>query len=554
MADKTEPTGTTLKPGLANSGSQDTQHFTDGPHSTLSVLLRQIHSDSDFPALSATISEINRIVDDDSASTNLLAQSILQDFALTNKLLKLVNTVTYGQFGGKINTISKAVVILGFEAVRNVAMTLILLDFLQNKAQATQLKDDAVASFFAGMVAAQFSSMVNIKNAEEAMICSMFLNLGKLLAGFYFFEESQRVTQLVAQGSTEEKASIEVLGISYNELGIGIAKSWSFPPRLIAGMRKLAGDRVAKPHGELENLSVAVNLANELCHIASHGNVADKPKDLKHLMKRYGDAVDISDPQLQAAMQSGLGELAARARIISLDLAKSALMKHIRLWIGAKSEEPAARKAVPDKLMSDISFGMELLDENTGEPVRPDPETLLTEGIQEITMTLVEEHKLNDVIQMVLETMHRGMGFNHTLFLVLDAKTRQMSARFGFGMDADTILPKFRFALDVINPELAPDAFNDVFQLAMSKGTDLQIENVAAGNIVDKIPNWYKQIASAQSFILLPVMVNNKPVALFYGDMARASSIQVSAQVSSRQLSLLRTLRNQAVLAIKQKN
>src|SRR5262245_16171009 len=85
--------------------------------------------DSEFPALSSTISEINKIVADESESAGKLTKTILQDLALTNKLLKLVNTVSYGQFGGKINTISKAVVILGFETVRNVAMTLILLEF-----------------------------------------------------------------------------------------------------------------------------------------------------------------------------------------------------------------------------------------------------------------------------------------------------------------------------------------------------------------------------------------------------------------------------------------
>jgi hypothetical protein len=53
----------------------------------------------------------------------------------------------------------------------------------------------------------------------------------------------------------------------------------------------------------------------------------------------------------------------------------------------------------------------------------------------------------------------------------------------------------------------------------------------------------------AQCFLLLPVMVNKKAIGLIYADMHEANSLQIS----ERQLSLLRTLRNQAVLAIKQK-
>ncbi len=329
--------------------------FNENPaQGALDFLLRTMQSQSDFPALSSTISEINKIVDDDSASASLLAQAILHDFALTNKILKLVNTVTYGQFGGRINTISKAVVILGFETVRNVAMTLILLDFLQNKAQASQLKDDVLVSFFAGIVAGQFLAGHNMRDAEEAMICSMFRNLGKLLASFYFFEESQLIALKVEQGESEDRAAMQVIGISYNELGIGLAKSWSFPPRLIVGMRKL-GDKIAEPHGELEALSVIVNLAHELCSVASRGDVADKSKALKQLAKRYENAIKVTEPQLRKAMESGLSELSSRSKVISLDLAQSMLIKNINTWVGGKSEEVEDKKTSEPESLAGIT-------------------------------------------------------------------------------------------------------------------------------------------------------------------------------------------------------
>ncbi|OIR17772.1 HDOD domain protein [mine drainage metagenome] len=522
------------------------EHSQTNAQSTLDTLLLRIRNKSDFPALSTTISEINRVVDDDAANNTLLAQSILHDFALTNKLLKLVNTVTYGQFGGQINTISKAVVILGFETVRNVAMTLILMDFLQNKAQAAQLKDDVLATFFTGIISAHFSVENQTKNAEETMICSMFLNLGKLLASFYFFEESQQISQMIEQGQSENDASIQILGISYSELGIGIAKSWNFPPRLIAGMRKLAGDSIAKPKNELESLSVTVNLAHDLCDIASNGNVVDKPAALRKLAKRYENAINISDHQLRAAMDKGLEELNTRARIVGINLSQSAMMKRINTWAGVKTGgmQEKKHKDNTDALSGITQLVLEAdesAQENGNEQIKIDPEAMLTQGIQEITNTLVEEHQLNDVMQMVLETMHRSMGFNRTLLLVRDVKTNQMLTRFGFGQDIDAVLPKFRFPLDFTA---------DVFHLALSKGADLLIEDISAENIVNKIPAWYKKIVSSQSFILLPIIVNAKPVGIFYADMEQAHTMQISP----KQLSLLRTLRNQSVLAIKQKN
>ncbi len=232
-------------------------------------LLHRMRSKQDFPALSGIISEINQIVSSESASASKLAGVILHDLALTNKLLKLVNAASYGQFGGTINTISKAVVILGFETVRNIAMSLILLEFLQNRPQAAQLKEEIIKAVFSGTIAAQLSSGADIRDSEEVMVCSMFHNLGRMLAIFYFFEESQEISRLMKQGESEEEAAVRILGISYAELGMSVARNWNFPPRLLTGMRKLSGEKIQPAHGELDQLAATVNLASELCEISA---------------------------------------------------------------------------------------------------------------------------------------------------------------------------------------------------------------------------------------------------------------------------------------------
>lgn len=500
--------------------------------------LLQGGSDSDFPALSSTISEINKIVADESESAGKLTKTILQDLALTNKLLKLVNTVSYGQFGGKINTISKAVVILGFETVRNVAMTLILLEFLQNKSQASQLKDEVIASFFAGLVASKLSIGRNVRDSEEAMICAIFQNLGKLLATFYFYEDCQQIAQLVEQGMTEQRASHQVLGISFHDLGQEIAKSWNFPDRLLTGMQLLSSDRVRKPHSELDHLNITVNLANELCRVAATSTAADKDKALRQLTSRYAGAVTIDEQQLDHALDEGLHEIALRAGIINLPTAQSPLLKTIAEWTG-QAAPPVPPPAEEDPMQGIVPLEVAVESASDGE-TRQDPESVLSAGIQDVTNTLVSDFNLNDILQMVLETMYRGMRFNRVLIFVRDAKASAMRARFGFGEGIDRLLPKLQFST-TFEP--------DVFHVAMEKGVDIVIEDVAAENIASKIPGWYRGAVTSKCFLLLPVMINGKAIGLFYADMEEANSLQVS----QRQLSMLRTLRNQAVLAIKQK-
>ena len=115
-----------------------------------------------------------------------------------------------------------------------------------------------------------------------------------------------------------------------------------------------------------------------------------------------------------------------------------------------------------------------------------------------------------------------------------------MLAKIGFGDHVEAILPRLKFTLNFVP---------DVFHLAIEKGLDLVIQDVQSPAIANKIPAWYRDSIEAQCFVLLPIMVNKKAVGLIYADMKEANSLKIS----ERQLSLLRTLRNQAVLAIKTK-
>jgi eukaryotic-like serine/threonine-protein kinase len=82
----------------------------------LEAVLRRLSGAAGFPTLSTTISDVNRVVTSDSHSAQQITQVILRDVSLTTKLLQLVNSAVYGQFRGRIRTVSRAVLILGCEA------------------------------------------------------------------------------------------------------------------------------------------------------------------------------------------------------------------------------------------------------------------------------------------------------------------------------------------------------------------------------------------------------------------------------------------------------
>jgi GAF domain-containing protein len=168
-----------------------------------------------------------------------------------------------------------------------------------------------------------------------------------------------------------------------------------------------------------------------------------------------------------------------------------------------------------------------------------DAQAILTAGIQDISNTLVDGFKLNDILRIILETMFRAMGFKRVVLCIRDAKAGCMQGRFGFGPNANEVAKAFRFPLS-----FTPD----IFHAATSKGVDILISDINDPKIAARVPDWYRKAVPAHSFVLFPLNIKGNPVALIYADRDEPGGISIP----ENELSLLRTLRNQAILAIKQ--
>jgi HD-like signal output (HDOD) protein len=503
--------------------------------SPLEAMLRRLRNCSGFPTLSTTISDINQVVASDTHSTRQLTQVILHDASLTTKLLQVVNSAIYGQYHGRIRTVSKAVMILGCDEVRNTAMALTMLEFSRGRPQEKSLQDELIGAFFAGVIAKALCQRLGMPNNEEAVMCTLFQSLGRLLVIFFLYEENLQIRALAETGLSEEHAAERVLGISYRELGVGIAKHWNFPDRLVEGMQSLPPRDVAAPKTDIEKLRIAANLANDLYVTALRTTSANKAAALQALSKRYNAAIQLKPDELTAVIEQGLKDVAERSATLDLPATNSPILKTIRSWAGGSTDAAPVENANADPLMKEIG-ALDAQEEETA--AKPNAQQMLSAGIRDVTEALTSEFALNDILQMVLETMYRGMGFSRTMIFVRDPKLNAMRARFGFGTEIDKIIPQCSFPL-----AFAPDAFH----VSLEKGADIVIENTQAPNIAQRIPDWHRRVISAKSFLLLPVMLKSNAIGLLYADSDLADGIKIDAE----QLGLLRTLRGQVVLAFK---
>lgn len=521
---------------------------SEGKKSTLDFLLRRMRHKSDFPALSESVSAINKIANSETESINKLSNSILKDFALTNKILRLVNSAYFRPAGGgSISTVSRAVIVLGFEAVRNIAITVLLFEHLQNKSNANQLKDDFLRANLAGILAKDIGAAAQMRDLEQTFICSLFNSLGRLLAQFYFPDESDEIRRIVEQKSCQEdSAALAVLGISFEEMGIAIARQWGFPPLIVGSMRKLPAGPVKKGVTQEDKLRLLSSFANEICDVIAKATPEARDREMKKAMARYADAVAIDRQEMQQTVQRAVEEVADFAQVIHLNLKQTTFGKQMRQFARGRNadDEGIGKQDDADTMDGTLLRETDPLggvdaDSTAGGGQQLDAQSVLTAGIQDISNTLVDGFKLNDILRIILETMYRAMGFKRVVLCIRDAKSGTMQGRFGFGPEANEVARAFRFSLN-----FTPD----IFHVATSKGVDILISDINDPKIAERIPAWYRKAVPAHSFVLFPLNIKGNPVALIYADRDEPGGISIP----EKELSLLRTLRNQAVLAIKQ--
>ena len=525
--------------------ASETTEVGEGGNATLEFLLRRMRHRSDFPAMADSVTRIQRMTQSDNESLTSLSNEILKDVALTNKLLRLVNTVQFSHAGGgHISTVSRAVALVGFGGIRNLALSLVLLERMENKGHAQRLKEEFLRALMAGSLARELC-LVPREN-EESFLATMFQGLGRLLAEFYLPEEAQQVRRVVrpergmgeqaAPPLSEAAASAQVLGLSYESLGLGVARQWGFPDSLQRSMQRPDGDAPARlVEHSTDRMRWLGRASNDVADVILNSDPAEAHAKVRAMAQRYARALGVEAKAFEAAADQARQRLTQLAQAMDIKLTKNSPAQRLLAPLTPSTEDTLS----PHQLQATM------VDGQAPAGVIPPEQAAATlaAGIQDITNAMVESFKLNEILRMILETMFRGLGFRRVIFCLRDPKTETLTGRFGLGDGVEAVVPLFRVPLRVM-----PGMPADLFTAICSKGVDTLIADASQPKIAERLPPWFLSGAKAHSFLILPMALRGAPFAMIYADKAQPGSVVLD----EKQLSLLRTLRNQAVMAFKQ--
>ncbi|MFH1147546.1 MAG: HDOD domain-containing protein [Pseudomonadota bacterium] len=236
--------------------------------------MKQIQSYiSQMPSLSTTVTKVVEICNSPKTSPNDLNRVISLDPVLTGMVLRMVNSAYYA-LPNKVTSLTRAIVMLGINTVKNLALSTAVLASMGGKEsfQAISADDFWSHSICTGIAAKYLAGVKGVQaiNREEYFVAGLLHDLGKIPINYSFPDEYSRVLgSITLDGSSPQDAEREVFGIDHCKVGKMIIEKWQLGNVLKAVLYH--HHNPAGADDETRNLVSIVALANKCVNILESG-------------------------------------------------------------------------------------------------------------------------------------------------------------------------------------------------------------------------------------------------------------------------------------------
>lgn len=449
--------------------------------SVIARLLQRMDASPGFAGLGASVKIISSLGEDNDGNPREVTNAILRDAALTAKLLRIANSSRNARGGRNISTIDQALVILGLNTVKSVALSLSLLNSLSNKPQSKQLHAEIVSAYFCGCLAYEITRLYAPRfNAQEAQVCGLMQNLGRMMGTYYLYDEIERSRALqIEENITEDEAVLKSLGKSFADMGAAIAAHWCLPDVL---QHSLAPDIGKAPPRVVANALTWHQLCSAFCH---------RVTNVLFRIPENRTKIEITQHIEFFRLALHLKEDEVHETIVKCLADTDALLAEMSFPCNVEQARTLLRKAserVLDRLSAEDNLTKQSNSVGGRKPV--------------------------EVIQHVLRLIHDKCEFDRTLLCVADSSSGLIGI-VGVGRNASQFTSRFR----------CHGAKPDLFRAILARKNDVYIADIGQPAYVKLLPDWYRELAGARSFMMLSLVRGDKLLGAIYGDFAEQRAV-----------------------------
>ncbi len=425
----------------------------------------QLLSEQECRIFSNTAQNIYTSLDDQNKGAMELASIILQDPNLTAKLLKVSNSTFYNPSNQKMNTVSRAIVILGSNLIRELTIACSFFEAIilpENKQRANEEIAHAIHS---AVQAKEIAISCNDPAPEEIFIAALLNNIGQIAFWCFGGKQCKYISDLVHSGQySNVEAEIKVLGFQLTDLGRELCKSWK-----LGGLIEQA---ICKPLSTNPRIQTVL-IGKEITQAINSGWDSE-------LMESCLNKLETLLGENQTTIISNLKKSAESA-------------VNIACQFGAHD----ASHFIQSDSIPPSSANSEQIDQKQ----------LQFHILQDITQHINGSINLNLLLEMVVEGIHRGIEMDRTLFCLLSADKKTLTEKLSLGWLKKHNEQKIKFEISSLPANLFFKAIHSSEGIWANPDTDF----------IFYTPYVLNSIGRTECF-LIPIISDNKPIGLIYTD------------------------------------
>lgn len=492
-----------------------------------------------MPALAETVQKLSKLTTDDDSRVSQLTEQILKDPSLTSRVLQVSNSVVYKGLGGNIKTITRAIVMLGFTTIRDISLSMQILDNILKQNPSEHLMSQIANSFHAAMQARGMLRSAKAPDQEEIFISTLLLHFAELSMLSRDDEVSRKLNMLLRDNNmTANDAALQVLGYSFDQISVALAKQWELGDILIEALNK---PKIPS------KLAHAVMLGDELSQVAMQGwNSEPVKKVVKKIAKfrdiNFKDAMEEAKQMADMAQELAVHYGASKVRHLipnsdtREDMSQYSQSSVVTLHgengdgqIDANAnsqpaELEAERLPTEEDGIEDL-IEMALTGSNRKQPQpvldREDTETKVQVGVQNVQMQMDVMQKLNmliadkrvdvnEMLGLVMGGMLDAIGLDRVV-MALVSKDRKLLVPKFFKGEVDLEF-KNRLKINLLEENTFSNAIRQSQQFWMGS-------RIMAGRAYLHTKHLEEVLGSAEYFVA-PIIVSRRPIGIFYADKA----------------------------------
>lgn len=228
-------------------------------------VLKKLERIHDLPTLPVIVVELNRMLQDHGTVVEELIATIEKDQAIVLKLLKLVNSAFYG-FRSQISSLHQAVVLLGFNTVRNAVLSVSIINAFKD---ANQLEGLDMNEFWQHSVAVAVASKhlaktTALASPDDSFVAGLLHDTGKIILFQFFRNLFEKVWEhMQTTQKTFFTSEMDSIPVDHALIGGVLTRKWQLPGDLVDTIRF---HHQPDPDSETYKMQVLICLADMIVH------------------------------------------------------------------------------------------------------------------------------------------------------------------------------------------------------------------------------------------------------------------------------------------------